>query len=74
MDLINISIVGVSRRVLKFYVPLLKNLLKQEKVTIGYVYNRNFKKAKKLVNEFGSGTPIQDFSLLKKVKNYLIKN
>ena len=68
MDLINISIVGVSRRVLKFYLPLLKNLLKQEKVTIGFVYNRDFTKAKKLVNEFGSGTPIQDFSLLKKNK------
>ena len=59
---IKISIIGVSKRFNKFYLPLLKNLLKKENISIGYIYNRDFSKAKKVEQELGCGKAIKNFT------------
>ena len=68
---IKINIVGVSKRVIKYYSPLLKNLIKENKISIGFIYNRNIKKADFLKEILGNGKPIDD---LKNLKNNNKKN
>lgn len=66
---VKISIIGVSKRFNKFYLPLIKHLLKRENISIGYIYNRNFSKAKKIEKELGCGIAIQNFQDIKLCKD-----
>ncbi len=64
-----INIVGVSNRIIKLYSPLLKKLLSEKQISIGYIYNRNIIKAKKLATYLGRGKAIDKLSSLKKTSN-----
>ena len=62
---LSINIIGVSKRIKKYYSHLLKRLILEEEVSIGYIYNRSLHKAISLRDFLGTGIPINNLDDLK---------
>ena len=60
-----INIIGVSQRIIKYYSHLLKKLIIEEEVSIGYIYNRSLDKATSLRDFLGKGIAINNLDDLK---------
>ena len=62
---VNINIIGVSQRIIKYYSHLLKKLIIEDGVSIGYIYNRNLDKATSIRDFLGKGIAINNLDDLK---------